>query len=500
MLSRALWEVLSHFAIAPSPAGNAHLPGFDEIEVRSRDSKTRYGGRRQIVAATRPLSLQEVNIALTLATQKRSCTSYEALDQDLWPPQDFKTIVQNMCGLFVSIHDGKVSLIHQTAREFLVRNTELPQLRSGRWQGYLDIATAHDTISQVCLDYLNLDDFASTCQNQLDQNDCTQQGDKSYHLLDYAAINWAVHYISQDSERAKDSWKAAQNLCNILLPQQSYWFKPYCDSIYLKSKDWTSLGIASLLGLRYVAESFLDEGDDVNAQGGFYGNALQAASYRGYDQVVQILLDKGADINAQGGYYGNALQAASSGGHDQVVQKLLDKGADVNAQGGYCGNALQAASSGGHDQVIQILLDKGADINAQGGYYGNALQAASSGGHDQVIQILLDKGADVNAQGGTYGNALQAASSGGHDQILLDKGADVNAQGGTYGNALQAASSGGHDQILLDKGADNAKFMNQFSKDKYSKPIKRQCNHYTCLFAIGKTRQGNHYEGRIVLK
>ncbi len=27
--------------------GNAHLPGFDEIEVRSRDSKTRYGGRRQ---------------------------------------------------------------------------------------------------------------------------------------------------------------------------------------------------------------------------------------------------------------------------------------------------------------------------------------------------------------------------------------------------------------------------------------------------------------------
>jgi hypothetical protein len=55
---------------------------------------------------------------------------------------------------------------------------------------------------------------------------------------------------SQDSERAKDSWKAAQNLCNILLPQQSYWFKPYCDSIYLGSKDWTSLGIASLLGFR----------------------------------------------------------------------------------------------------------------------------------------------------------------------------------------------------------------------------------------------------------
>ena len=42
---------------------------------------------------------------------------------------------------------------------------------------------------------------------------------------------------------------------------------------------------------------------------------------------MQMLLDKGADINAQGGVFGNALQAALSGGHDHVVQMLLDKGA-----------------------------------------------------------------------------------------------------------------------------------------------------------------------------
>lgn len=96
-----------------------------------------------IVAATRPLSLQEVNIALTLATQKPSYKSYEALDQDLWPQKNFKSIVRNICGLFVSIHDGKVSLIHQTAREFLVRRTEMPELQSGKWQGYLDMATLY---------------------------------------------------------------------------------------------------------------------------------------------------------------------------------------------------------------------------------------------------------------------------------------------------------------------------------------------------------------------
>ena len=41
-----------------------------------------------------------------------------------------------------------------------------------------------------------------------------------------------------------------------------------------------------------------------------------------------MLLEKGADVNAQGGDYGNALQAASAGGYDKVVQMLLENGAN----------------------------------------------------------------------------------------------------------------------------------------------------------------------------
>jgi ankyrin repeat protein len=56
--------------------------------------------------------------------------------------------------------------------------------------------------------------------------------------------------------------------------------------------------------------------------------------------MVKLLLDNSADVHAKGGYYGNALQAASKGGHEQIVQLLLDKGANVNTQGGEYGNAL----------------------------------------------------------------------------------------------------------------------------------------------------------------
>ena len=44
---------------------------------------------------------------------------------------------------------------------------------------------------------------------------------------------------------------------------------------------------------------------------------------------MQLLLDKGAEVNAQGGRFGNALQAALEGGYKKIVQLLLDKGAEV---------------------------------------------------------------------------------------------------------------------------------------------------------------------------
>jgi hypothetical protein len=41
---------------------------------------------------------------------------------------------------------------------------------------------------------------------------------------------------------------------------------------------------------------------------------------------ANVNLAKGADINAQGGDYGNGLQAASSGGYGKIVELLLRKG------------------------------------------------------------------------------------------------------------------------------------------------------------------------------
>ncbi|OCT55076.1 Pfs, NB-ARC and Ankyrin domain protein [Cladophialophora carrionii] len=175
--------------------------------------------------------------------------------------------------------------------------------------------------------------------------------------------------------------------------------------VYEYTLDVHLLYILAEKNLANLANVLIDDGVDVNARGGSYGNALQAACAKYREQMAKLLVESGANINAQGGPYGNALQAAAARGHERLAQLLIEKGADVNAQGGPYGNALQAAAVCGHELLAQLLIESGAEVNAQGGDYGSALQAAAARGHKQLAQLLIEKGAVLRPTG----NGRQAA-------------------------------------------------------------------------------------------
>ncbi|KAF2174534.1 hypothetical protein K469DRAFT_506722, partial [Zopfia rhizophila CBS 207.26] len=63
----------------------------------------------------------------------------------------------------------------------------------------------------------------------------------------------------------------------------------------------------------------------------------------GHEEIVRVLLKAGAEVNAQGGYYGNALQAASYRGHEEIVRVLLKAGAEVNTEDRHEDNPPQAS-------------------------------------------------------------------------------------------------------------------------------------------------------------
>ncbi|KAJ6450209.1 ankyrin repeat-containing domain protein [Mycena vitilis] len=222
----------------------------------------------------------------------------------------------------------------------------------------------------------------------------------------------------------------------------------------------SALQAAASGGHKDIVHFLLEHGADVNTTGGHFGSALQAAAVRGHEDIVRFLLDCGADVNTAGGEYGTALQGAAANGNADVLRLLLHCGADMNTVGGSYGTALQGAAANGNADVLCLLLDCGADMNTVGGRHGTALQGAAAKDNVDILRLLLDRGADVNSPGGEYGTALQAAASKGHTDIvrlLLDRGADMNSAGGEYGTALQAAASKGHTDIarlLLKDGAD----------------------------------------------
>ncbi|KAJ5712190.1 hypothetical protein N7493_008658 [Penicillium malachiteum] len=433
-----------------------------------------------IVAARRPLTTAEMAMALGIAISPQSLTAAEA---GLESSQVDKKL-RRLCGLFVFINNSKIYLIHQTAREFLIQKS---RSNSANYLYSWSLTDTEDQMAVICLRYLLMEDL---------ERDNEDSSSNILSFLNYSALYWPDHKRKMSLTQDQEAASQVHQMYDTRRRRFSLWFPIFWKSIetYVNPPSMTALHLASfngherevefllslgendinsrddrgtypvilasLNGYVNVVQLLVEKGAEINAQGGFYGNALQAASSEGHDKVVQLLVEKGAEINAQGGRYGNALQAASYRGHDKVVQLLVEKGAEINAQDEGYGNALQAASSEGHDKVVQLLVEKGAEINAQGGRYGNALQAASSEGHDKVVQLLVEKGAEINAQGGRYGNALHAASSEGHDevvQLLVEKGAEINAQDEEYGNALYAASYGGHDkvvQLLVEKGAE----------------------------------------------
>ncbi|ETS01080.1 hypothetical protein M419DRAFT_81505, partial [Trichoderma reesei RUT C-30] len=173
---------------------------YEKILERSKTSRYIETLLQILLAAGRPLSLEEANYALTLATEKERFGSHEALRDALWPPHTFKDSVKNLCGLFISVHDGRLSFIHQTAREFLLSST-----REGNWQGRFTMPKSHSTLSSACLRYLLLPDLPA---------------DKGYvelafpyKFLSYAATYWPLHYTSQDVHDASRFQTAALTVC-----------------------------------------------------------------------------------------------------------------------------------------------------------------------------------------------------------------------------------------------------------------------------------------------
>lgn len=113
---------------------------------------------RIVVAATRPLTLDEMNISLVIQPHHRSVRD---LAENLLPPAGTESSLKETCGLFIRVIDSKVYLVHQTAKEFLLKGqgTVCDNPGQGAWKHTLDPIESNCILASICLCYLLLSNF-----------------------------------------------------------------------------------------------------------------------------------------------------------------------------------------------------------------------------------------------------------------------------------------------------------------------------------------------------
>ncbi|PWW77837.1 hypothetical protein C7212DRAFT_350807 [Tuber magnatum] len=191
-----------------------------------------------VVAATRPPTLTKMN--------------YQAGPQT----------VKSLCGLFWRIIDSKVYLAHQTAREFLLKESSVGQ---GNWQYSLCYKASNYVLADICISYLLLEDF---------ENDpflvCPDDYPSAENLVGYTKkYDWQMELFG-----------FTRLICTDGSKRFLTWLKVY----------WGESGSCHRFP---IVGRLLEKGEDINARSKQYGTVFNVAAIQENKSVTRMLVGSG---------------------------------------------------------------------------------------------------------------------------------------------------------------------------------------------------------------
>ncbi|KAL7933148.1 ankyrin repeat-containing domain protein [Trichoderma chlorosporum] len=418
---------------------------YEQILNRSKDHPMVRKAMCIILVANRPLTLSEMNVAVSI---DNTVITFEGLD--LEDENCFESRLRSWCGLFITIYQGKVYFIHQTARDFLLADSAPPGfVPSGlRWEHSITNEEAQTVLANLCVFYLEL--FNSIA--------AVSEGDQlttSYTFSDYAAKNWNTHVNAANTIDIEAILHYIIRICDMNLNSYSAWFDLFWSATGLQpTKNFTSLMLASYSGHTAAAKFWLESGHNIEARDTAYSRTpLLWATIEGRDTVVKLLIEKGADIDARE-HGRTSLSWAVYKGYESIIKLLLDANADTEARDTSNGQTpLIYAVKQGHEAIVKLLLEKKADIEARDALFGQTpLMWAADERHDAIVKLLLENGADIEAKDNTYGQtSLLTAVNKGSDtilKVLLQNGANTEVKNKGGWTPLSSAAARNHTTIV----------------------------------------------------
>ncbi|KAK7976295.1 hypothetical protein PG989_014758 [Apiospora arundinis] len=406
-----------------------------------------------VLGSSRPLDIDEINIALTLNAEHRD---EEELKTDLYP--HMVRTLQVVLGPLVRISESKVSLIHQSAKEFLMRYNN----SAGEGVTHWFTATQEEialSVAEVCIQYLTLDDFSTDIftvdesssddlgdmadSSDKSSEDCVQPMDfalgiddlfmdpealvdghcgtisQKHHFYKYASLNWAHHFAK----------------CQAIAPSSL----KRSAAVLLKADD----SFVSSNWLKY----FWTKSGESNAAVPSNPNEVELAAYFGFDKMLEDYLQEGISISQWS--LNTALYWAATNNHINAVQVLLSAGADPNAHAYKRQTPLIGAAVIGSSDCVRILLgEQGINVNLTDQHGRSALLLACRYGHFDVVKLLLDsESCEPDKVDNIGATPLLWAAGGGYARILSElmtkSGVEVNHQDNSGRTAISWAAGDG---------------------------------------------------------
>ncbi|MCJ1326201.1 hypothetical protein MMC10_002865 [Thelotrema lepadinum] len=441
-----------------------------------------------IVAAYRPLTLQEMNIAWALHEKleaNEECRSFQ--DLDLPSQEHFKTKIRNVCGLFVNVVGQKIYLLHQTAKEFLVAQKLSSSLRTPIqsefkfWKNSVSLIEANSILTRICVFYLLFSEIDQATdefpEDRLSKSERSasqrlrrraeskqRQNCHFYGLLDYAGSHWVDHFQVAQRQADEAMLGAALELCDTQSNRFRRWYRLHRPDAAYNVEFWcrtsgTNLTATAHLGLHEVMKEMLKRhGINVNIRDKINRTPLHWAAARGYGNVVGQLLERDdIETNAQDDHGLTALLLASwqgqidpdLDGDPLLVNNLIRYPADS------MGLPLGTTSEECADVLRLLLAKNGIDVNACDHQKWTPLIAAASRGYTDIVGQLLEKdNVQVNFQGTGGMTALSWAAYRGYRKVVMQllkvDGIKINIQDGWGMSPLSLAAIEGHVDVVKE--------------------------------------------------
>ncbi|KAK6345266.1 hypothetical protein TWF718_007191 [Orbilia javanica] len=497
---------------ATAQASGTVYDAYERILSRSRNFEKTKKLLKIVVAAARPLSLEEMCLALALQDNHQS---YK--DLHLETGDRFQEHIRELCGFLIVIKDLKIYLLHQTLKEFLVQDYEVAdvaQTSTGSVQSTVSNSTksgigcerkysfqlqdSHGILANICIQHLLFREFED---NPLEDDSGLTEYVKKSPFLDYSAKNWTTHFhgsksgLDQITPRSKADEMEARSILTLSDANSkrcSTWLRIYWTTTNAKEgfpEDFTTLMIASYFGLLGVAIHLLkmdvDRKIDLDFRDKIYGrSAVSWAAQNGFDYVVELLVGgiggrlkdlslpfrKGANVDSGDKNNQTPLSYAILHEHVPTVDILLKVGANVNLEDGFGGTPTIYGTCSGNSVITEQISKAaaGTTVDIEENKLSSLLLSAVKENNETILNVIIETGkADANfISKGFLTPLLQAVENKNETivRLLLERtNADPNLVGPEISTPLVTAVQYCCENIvrlLLEKGRADPNLKN----------------------------------------